>query len=57
MKYCMCFCPTVELYTFEGEGENVDIYIKFNIIDYESDKKVITISFHKRNKPIDYLFR
>jgi predicted RNA-binding protein with TRAM domain len=30
---------------------------KFNLIDSESGKRVVVISFHKRNKPIDYLFR
>lgn len=51
------FCPQVKLHNFEGEEEMVDIYTKFNIIDYDKGKRVITISFHKRNKPLDYLFR
>ena len=45
------------LFTFDGIEEPVDIYIKFNLINSESGKRVIIISFHKRNKPIDYLFR
>lgn len=51
------FCPQMVLYNFEGEEELVDIYTKFNIIEYDSNKRVVTISFHKRNKPLDYLFR
>ena len=40
-----------------GEEELVDIYTKFNIIEYGDNKRVIAVSFHKRNKPIDYMFR
>ena len=52
------FCPQRNLFDIFGEEEFVDIYTKFNIIEYKIDKKrVFTISFHKRNKPIAYLFR
>ena len=51
------FCPQRTLLDAFGEEEIVDIYIKFNIIEYGSNKQVVTISFHKRNKPVDYLFR
>lgn len=51
------FCPQMMLTNFLGEDEMVDIYTKFNVIDYDSSKRVITISFHKRNKPVEYLFR
>ena len=51
------FCPQVMLFNFSGEKELVDIYTKFNIIDVASGKRVVVISFHKRNKPIDYLLR
>jgi|SRR5665647_1059577 len=51
------FCPQMMLFNFDGEEELVDIYTKFNIIDYDSGKRVIAISFHKRNKSLDYLFR
>ncbi len=51
------FCPQVMLFSFSGEEELIDIYTKFNIIDVASVKRVIVISFHRRNKPIDYLFR
>lgn len=52
------FCPQRNLFDIFGEEEFVDIYTKFNIIEYKIDKKrVVIISFHKRNKPIDYLFR
>ncbi|SES69111.1 hypothetical protein [Anaerobranca gottschalkii] len=51
------FCPKVILFNFDGVKELVDIYTKFNLIHSESGKRVIVISFHKRNKPIDYLFR
>ena len=51
------FCPQVTLFNFDIEEKLIDIYIKFNIIEYASGKRVIAISFHKRNKDIDYLFR
>lgn len=51
------FCPQVVLYSFSGEEKLVDIYTKFNIIDLNSRERVVVISFHERNKPIDYLFR
>jgi hypothetical protein len=50
------FCPQRTLFDAFGEEEFVDIYIKFNIIDYGDNKRIVTISFHKRNKPIDYIF-
>ena len=52
------FCPQRNLFDIFGEEEFVDIYTKFNIIEYKIDKKrVVTISFHKSNKPLAYLFR
>lgn len=51
------FCPQVVLYNLDDEEELVDIYTKFNVIDIASGKRMVVISFHKRNKPIDYLFR
>lgn len=51
------FCPQVMLFDFDNEEKLVDVYTKFNIIDMEAGNRVIVISFHERNKPIDYLFR
>ena len=51
------FCPQIILFNIDSEEELVDVYIKFNIIVYDEGKRLVTISFHKRNKPIDYLFR
>lgn len=51
------FVPQVQLFNADGEEELVDIYIKFNVIDLPSSTRTVVISFHKRNKPIDYLFR
>ena len=45
------------LYNSDGDTETVDIYTKFNIIDIPNGRRTIVISFHKRNKPITYLFR
>ena len=49
------FCPQVTLFNFDGIEELVDIYTKFNLIDSDSRKRVVVLSFHKRNKLIDYL--
>lgn len=51
------FVPQVELFNASGEQENVDIYTKFNVISRPNGNTTVVISFHKRNKPIDYLFR
>lgn len=51
------FCPQIRLFNFDGDEEQVDIYTKFNIIAYSSGKHTIVISFHQRNKPLDYRFR
>ena len=51
------FCPQILLFNFDGVEELIDIYTKFNIIEYELGKRVVAISFHKRNKPLEYLFR
>lgn len=51
------FCPQRELCDVEGLKSLIDIYLKFNIIKSKSGEFVFTVSFHKRNKPITYLFR
>lgn len=51
------FVPQVRLFHIDGEEETVDVYTKFNIIDLPFGSRTVVISFHKRNKPMDYLFR
>lgn len=51
------FVPQVSLYNIDDVEEVVDIYTKFNIIDYGKTNRTIVISFHKCNKEIDYAFR
>lgn len=51
------FVPQVQLFNADGEEEVVDVYTKFNVIDMPNGNRTVVISFHKRNKPIDYLFR
>lgn len=51
------FVPQVQLFNADGEEEMVDIYTKFNLIDMPNGSRTVVISFHKRNKPIEYLFR
>lgn len=51
------FCPQVTLFNLDNEEKIVDIYTKFNIIEMKTGTRIVVISFHKRNKPIDYLFR
>ena len=51
------FFPQVQLFNADGKEEIVDVYTKFNIINMQNGSRTIVISFHKRNKPIDYLFR
>ncbi len=50
------FVPQVQLVRNE-KIETVDIYTKFNILDLNNGKRTVVISFHKRNKPIDYKFK
>ena len=51
------FCKQVTLFNLDDEEKLVDIYTKFNVIDLDTGSRVVVISFHERNKPIDYLFR
>lgn len=51
------FVPQAQLFNADDEEEIVDIYIKFNIIEMSNGRRTVVISFHKRNKLIDYLFR
>jgi hypothetical protein len=51
------FAPQVKLYNPDDEEEIVDVYIKFNLLDLQSGSRVVVISFHKRNKVTNYLFR
>lgn len=51
------FCLQTKLFNIDDIEENVDIYIKFNLVENMDNKRVIVISFHKRNRPIDYPFK
>lgn len=51
------FCPYFSLCNATGEKETVEVYTKFNLINYGEGKRTIVISFHKRNHPIDYPLR
>lgn len=51
------FVPQVKLFNADGVEETVDVYTKFNLIDMPNGSRTVVISFHKRNKPIDYLFK
>ncbi|MFI3211928.1 MAG: hypothetical protein R3Y24_01160 [Eubacteriales bacterium] len=51
------FVPQIELFNVDGKKELVDIYTKFNVIDMPNGSRTVVVSFHKRNKPIEYLFR
>lgn len=52
------FVPQVMLNDSRSDQNvRVDVYIKFNIIEARPGSRTVIISFHERNKPIDYLFR
>lgn len=51
------FVPQVALFDARGVEETVDIYTKFNVLDMPNGSRTVVISFHKRNKPVTYLFR
>lgn len=51
------FVPQVNLFDAYGLEKTVDVYIKINIVDIFDGRRVVVISFHQRNKVIDYLFR
>jgi len=51
------FVPQVQLFNIDGKEETVDVYTKFNVIEMPNGSRTVVVSFHKRNKPIDYLFR
>ncbi|MEY8304864.1 hypothetical protein [Anaerosalibacter bizertensis] len=53
--YIFCKCQELDYW---GTLENVDIYIKINMTQIRNgDDFVFIVSFHKRNKPIEYLFK
>ena len=51
------FVPQVRLFEAVGEGVVEDIYIKINMLDTSRGNRTVVISFHKRNKPIQYAFK
>lgn len=51
------FVPQVEMFNALGEKEKIDIYTKFNVIERLNGNRTIVVSFHKLNKPIEYLFK
>lgn len=51
------FCKEYDLDNW-GTPERVEIYIKSNILQTSrGDDFLVVVSFHKRNKPIKYLFK
>ncbi len=53
--YIFCKCQELDYW---GTLENVEIYIKINMTQIRNgDDFVFIVSFHKRNKPIEYLFK
>lgn len=53
--YIFCKCQELDYW---GTLENIDIYIKINMVETrKGDDFAIVVSFHKRNKPIKYLFK
>lgn len=53
--YIFCKCQELDYW---GTLENIDIYIKINVVETRKwDDFAIVVSFHKRNKPIKYLFK
>ena len=51
------FCSQVILFNLDDVEKQLDLYTKFNVIDLPTGSRVVVISFHEINKPIDYLFR
>lgn len=51
------FVPKVQLFNADGEAEIIDLYTKFNVLDFPSGTRTVVISFHKRQKPIQYVFK
>lgn len=52
------FAPKVKVYEIQGGEVNVDMYIKFRLYKFRNDPAVlVTISFHKLNRNINYLFK
>ena len=51
------FVPKVQLSNADGEAESIDLYTKFNVLDCPSGTRTVVISFHKRQKPIQYVFK
>lgn len=52
------FVPQVPLYCVgTNKLRKVDIYIKFNLIEQTSSTTVVVISFHRKNKNVEYPFR
>lgn len=51
------FVPQVKLFNIDDDEEIIDLYTKFNLIYMTKGIRTVVISFHKLNKPINYLFR
>ena len=53
--YIFCKCQELDYW---GTLESIDMYIKINMAETrKGDDFAIVVSFHKRNKPIKYLFK
>ncbi len=50
------FVTKMKLTDIKDVEKEIEIYIKFNIIKGRETENVIVISFHEKNKPIDYIF-
>ena len=54
-KYVHEFCPTYDLYTFEGEHKRVSTYVKFEVeCEADTDKQPVVISLHCAERSVHF---
>lgn len=47
------FCPQIVLFNIDDVEKQIDLYTKFNILELPIGNRVVVISFHECNKPLD----
>lgn len=51
------FSLNIWLSHIERQKEKVAIYLKFNLLEQPANTRLVVISFHKCNRPINYVFK
>jgi len=56
-RYIHEFCPKYNLINIDGNDEQVDVYVKFEVEEEDIGKQTVVISLHRAEKEVHFVFK